>query len=113
MQAWRPANQGPVHVKVLAWPRHLLPHPPWILREPQRLAMRGERPLYLGPLRLLAGPERLESGWWSLAAGAEVEGEELALRDYYLARSPQAGLLWVYRRRSAGEPAWFLQGIYG
>ncbi|EGI77368.1 hypothetical protein HGR_06186, partial [Hylemonella gracilis ATCC 19624] len=43
----------------------------------------------------------------------EGEGQELALRDYYVAHSPGAGLLWVYRRRSAGEPAWFLQGVYG
>ncbi len=70
-----------------------------------------------GPLTLLAGPERLEAGWWSLLsnaeAEAEAEGEELALRDDYVAQSPHAGLLWVYRRRSAGEPAWFLQGVYG
>jgi protein ImuB len=46
-------------------------------------------------------------------SAAETEAEELALRGYYVARSPHAGLLWVYRRRSAGEPAWFLQGVYG
>ena len=61
----------------------------------------------------VAGPEGLEAGWWSLLSAAEMEGKELALRDYYVAHSPQAGLLWVYRRRSPGEPAWFLQGIYG
>ena len=66
-----------------------------------------------GRRTLLTGPERLESGWWSLLSAAEAEGQELALRDYYVARSPHAGLLWVYRRRSAGEPAWFLQGVYG
>jgi protein ImuB len=113
MQAWAPAGEGAVSSKVLALPRHLQLHPPWILREPLRLAMQGERPLYQGPLVMLAGPERLESGWWSLLSSAEAEGGELALRDYFVARSPQAGLLWVYRRRSAGEPAWFLQGIYG
>jgi len=31
-----------------------------------------------------------------------------ALREDYVVRSPHAGLLWVYRHRSAGEPAWFL-----
>jgi protein ImuB len=72
-------------------------------------------PLYISPVALLAGPERLESGWWSLLSSAEAEGEGLALRDYYVARIPHAGLLWMYRRRSAGEPAWFwfLQGVYG
>jgi protein ImuB len=48
-----------------------------------------------------------------LLSAAETEGQELTLRDYFVARSPHAGLLWVYRRRSAGEPAWFLQGVYG
>ena len=76
-------------------------------------AVEDEWRIYQVPLTLLAGPERLESGWWSLLSAAEAEGEELTLRDYYVARSLHAGLLWVYRRRSAGEPAWFLQGVYG
>lgn len=113
MQAWAPAVEGVVKSKPPALPQHLRLHPPWILREPLRLVVQGERPHYQGPLVMLAGPERLESGWWSLSASAEVEGEELTQRDYFVARSPHAGLLWVYRRRSAGEPAWFLQGVYG
>ncbi|QBK04691.1 translesion DNA synthesis-associated protein ImuA [Hylemonella gracilis] len=115
MQAWFAASEPAAKTKTAtpALPPHLRLHPAWILREPLRLDMQGDRPLYQGPLRMLAGPERLETGWWSFSAAAEVEGEELALRDYYVARSPQAGLLWVYRRRGGGELAWFLQGIYG
>ncbi len=115
MQRWLPAATTPVTTRKSKpkLPPHLRLHPPWLLREPLRLAVQGERPIYKGPLKLLAGPERLEAGWWSLLSSAEAEGEELALRDYYVAQSPHAGLLWVYRRRSAGEPAWFLQGIYG
>jgi len=113
MQAWRPAGEPVAKSRVPALPKHLLLHPPWILREPLRLVVQDHRPIYQGPLLMLAGPERLESGWWSLLSSAEAEGEELAQRDYFVARSPQAGLLWVYRRRSAGEPAWFLQGVYG
>jgi len=114
MQRWLPAATTATSTrKKPKLPPHLLLHPPWLLREPLRLAVQGERPIYQGPLTLLAGPERLESGWWSLLSAAETEGQELALRDYFVARSPHAGLLWVYRRRSAGEPAWFLQGLYG
>lgn len=115
MQRWLPAATAVAskHKSKTKLPPHLLLHPPWLLREPLRLAVKDERPIYQGPLTLLAGPERLESGWWSLLSAAEAEGEELALRDYYVARSPHAGLLWVYRRRSLGEPAWYLQGIYG
>lgn len=61
----------------------------------------------------LGDSEWLEFGWWSLLSAAVTEGQELALREDYVARSPHAGLLWVYRRRSAGEPAWFLQRVYG
>ncbi len=115
MQRWQPAATTPVSARKskAKLPPHLRLHPPWLLREPLRLAVQGERPIYKGPLTLLAGPERLEAGWWSLLSSAEAEGGELALRDYYVAQSPHAGLLWVYRRRSAGEPAWFLQGMYG
>lgn len=67
----------------------------------------------LRPLIALAGPERLESGWWSLlsAAAAAAEGQELALREDYVARSPHAGLLWVYRRSSAGSRLGFCRGF--
>lgn len=114
MQSWQTAvDHTPARKTKAALPPHLALHPPWILREPLRLAVKDERPIYQGPLIMLAGPERLEAGWWSLLGAAEAEGGELTLRDYYVAQSPHAGLLWVYRRRSVGEPGWFLQGIYG
>ena len=68
--------------------------------------MRDGCPQYLGSLTLLAGPQRLEAGWLDAPA---------ALRDYYIARSPQAGWVWVYRERSGpqGDAAWYLHGLYG
>lgn len=89
-------------------------YPTWLLRVPLRLAMRGERPLYQGPLQLLAGPQRLEVLGWPQGAGVLP-----TLRDYFIAQSPQAGLLWVYRERlpqalaQGSTPGWFLHGIYG
>jgi hypothetical protein len=44
---------------------------------------------------LLAGPQRLEAGWLEGAA---------ALRDYYIARSPTAGLVWIYCERLGHAP---------
>ena len=87
-------------------------YPTWLLREPLRLAVQGERPQHGGPLRLLAGPQRLEAGWWGSDAASGA-----ALRDYFIAQSEQAGLLWIYRERLAPAPAraevrWFLHGIY-
>lgn len=85
------------------------PQPSWLLNPPQRLQALRDQPLYQGPLTLLAGPQRLEAGWWD-AAAAPVR------RDYYLAHSARAGLLWLYRERGGGaaQPAgsaWFLQGL--
>ena len=51
--------------------------PLWLLPAPQPLDERRGRPLHRGALELVAGPERIESGWWD---GADVP------RDYYVAR---------------------------
>jgi protein ImuB len=72
------------------------------------------RPLYQGPLTLLAGPQRIEAAWWEPdATGAAAA--PAALRDYFVARSAQAGLLWIYRERLAqagAQPGWFLHGLF-
>jgi protein ImuB len=81
-------------------------YPTWLLERPQRLVVQRGLPQYQGPLTLLAGPQRLESGW--------LEGEA-ALRDYYVARSPRAGLVWVFcdRLPSATAPTnWYLHGLF-
>jgi protein ImuB len=90
-------------------------YPPWLLPQPLQLEVKREKPQYYGPLRLLAGPQRLETGWWDDSAQGP------ASRDYFIARSDEAGLLWVYRERLAARSGdeseaapvrWFLQGIY-
>ena len=72
------------------------PRPLWLLDPPRRLAE--------GEFALLAGPERIESGWWD---GAE------ARRDYFIARTGESSLAWIYRERGA-EPGgnWFLHGFF-
>ncbi len=118
-QRWQPALEsmaGQSHGTGAAGRHGFQPEalcPSWLLREPLRLVVRHHRPQYQGPLRLLAGPQRIEAGWW----GAE---EDAAVRDYFIAHSPQAGLLWIYRERlnpSASGDAqdtsrWFLHGLY-
>ncbi|MFM9967213.1 MAG: Y-family DNA polymerase [Burkholderiales bacterium] len=75
--------------------------PFWLLDAPRLLAEQNAVPLHEdGPLTLLAGPERIESGWWD---GGDVK------RDYFIARTPREALLWVYRERQAG---WYLHGIF-
>jgi protein ImuB len=72
------------------------PRPLWLVDPPRRLAE--------GEFALLAGPERIESGWWD---GAEAQ------RDYFIARTGESSLAWVYRQRGA-EPGrnWFLHGFF-
>ena len=82
--------------------------PTWLLASPLKLGMRHGAPQYAGPLALLTGPQRIESGW---LAGAQ----HCALRDYFVARSAQAGLVWIYRERLGGSGQgadWYLHGLY-
>lgn len=102
-----------------AGPAHAPWAPGWLLALPLRLPVHGRTPAYHGPLQLLAGPQRVEDGWWEPPDPAHPEAGCAVLRDYYLARSPQAGLLWVYRERlpaqSTGVDAsatWYLHGLY-
>lgn len=117
MQRWSPWTQAsPVHAssaEVGASQSHTTPaasllYPTWLLATPQRLSVRQGSPYYHGPLELVAGPQRLESGW--------LEGVA-ALRDYFVARSGAAGLVWIYRERQpatvASHSAWFLHGLFG
>ena len=53
-------------------------------------------------MTLLAGPERIESGWW--------DGNDVA-RDYFVARNPAQSLLWIYRERREGG-GWYLHGFF-
>ena len=77
--------------------------PLWLLAQPEALTTHRGRPRRDGTLELLAGPERIESGWWD---GGDVR------RDYYVAQTTAGARLWIYRD-CTGERAWFLHGIFG
>ncbi len=90
-------------------PEDLLPHPVWLLPQPQPLAEREAMPLFQGRLLLLlSGPERIETGWWD---------GEVATRDYFIAQAADGALVWVFRQRlpvrDPAEPLWYLHGWYG
>ncbi|WP_085315640.1 Y-family DNA polymerase [Derxia lacustris] len=85
-----------------------LPRPTWLLSRPVRLRVRNERPWHHGDLRLIAGPERVEGGWWD-----EIRPAEPAVRDYFIAENTDAELLWLFReRRGSGDEHWFLHGKF-
>lgn len=76
--------------------------PLWLLERPEPLECEGGRPAAGGELALLAGPERIEAGWW--------DGRPAA-RDYFVARNPRGETWWVYRERRAPF-GWFLHGFF-
>jgi protein ImuB len=74
---------------------------------PQPLLARQEQPEYGGALRLLAGPERIESGWWDFGSPQRAS----VFRDYFVARNPQGQTLWIYRELAAPR-GWYLHGLF-
>jgi protein ImuB len=105
-----PARAGPPLRRAEVLERCAVARPVWLLPQALPLAQRQSRPLLDGDaLQLLAGPERIEAGWWD---GEAVE------RDYFIAQQPGGALVWIYRARmplsaqSEGE-GWFLQGRFG
>lgn len=80
--------------------------PFWLLARPEPLAEIAGRPHRRGPLRLLAGPERIESGWWD-----QQEGMGDVRRDYFIALTQDECWAWVFRELKA-PGGWFLHGWF-
>jgi protein ImuB len=85
--AWRRVEPGEWDPRTHAAPG---PRPAWLL-EPRKLKETE--------FTALAGPERIESGWW--------DGDD-AKRDYFVARLPNAALAWVFRE----DGEWYLHGLF-
>ncbi|MBB3261323.1 DNA polymerase Y family protein [Paraburkholderia sp. WP4_3_2] len=85
-----------------------LPRPSWLLEAPIQLIMRGHRPFYGTPLRMVSPGERIECGW---------QDGETVTRDYFVAESENNLHYWIYRERVGSrderEPRWFLHGLFG
>jgi protein ImuB len=84
-----------------------LTRPVWLLPQAQPLADRQSAPWLDGrPLQVLAGPERIETGWW--------DGEP-AVRDYFIAQAHDGTLVWIFRPRlpaTTQGSGWFLHGRF-
>ncbi|MGQ0749132.1 MAG: Y-family DNA polymerase [Betaproteobacteria bacterium] len=100
-RAWRLCRAGESPAPGI--PPEFSARPLWLLARPQPLREVAAIPHHEGPLSMLAGPERIESGWW--------DGHDVT-RDYFVACNPAQSLFWIYRERSA-SPVWHLHGIFG
>jgi protein ImuB len=107
MCRWQTADEALPRKSV---PINEWPQPGFILGAPLKLLVRGERPYYQGELQLLVGPQRVEGGWWDRdEAAGQIRN---VVRDYWVAQSAQAGVLWVFQTRLDEAPAWFLHGVF-
>lgn len=70
--------------------------PAWLLETPKPL-------ISLHGLQLVAGPERIESGWW--------DGNDVC-REYFVARTRENALWWVFRELR-GDGDWYVHGYFG
>jgi len=108
------ARLGTNAVKGLNCHQDHRPEHSWSLREldePVVYAERPQRPLWLLPkpkrcridqYHILAGPERIESGWW--------DGNDCR-RDYFVARDNDGSTLWVFQEYKP-DPGWYLHGLF-
>ncbi|MBN8737768.1 MAG: DNA polymerase Y family protein [Xanthomonadales bacterium] len=93
-RAWRVENpsRGTRHFRGVD--ESLPPRPTWLLARPIPLRERVAR--------VLAGPERIESGWWD---GADMR------RDYYVVETASHQRAWAFRPAGEGGP-FMLQGWF-
>ena len=75
--------------------------PLWLLETPRRLQILDDAPALDGPLTLLTGPERIESGWW--------DGNDVG-RDYFIAEDTSGTRCWIFREHNS--TSWYLQGLF-
>ncbi len=85
-------------------PLHAPSRPLWLLTMPKPLREIDSQPHDPdnGPLSLIAGPERIEAGWW--------DGQSVS-RDYFVARNTMQSLLWIYRERNPAA-RWYMHGFF-
>ncbi len=96
--ALAPAQTGPTQSPGLQRPAWMLEPAQALLHEQHAVWLNGRR------LRLMQGPERIQTGWWS------PDGHRQ--RDYFVAQDEQGHRYWVYRDLTQ-EQAWFLHGVFG
>ncbi len=75
--------------------------PPWLLRKPRSIAVRNGQPWINGALKIIQGPERIETGWWESAS---------VRRDYFVSLTSNGRRLWIFHDIRTDH--WFIHGIF-
>lgn len=86
-----------------AHPQTYPTRPIWLLPTPHPLTVENGCVQWHGPLTLLSGPERIESGWWDHLH---------VTRDYFIAVNTAGERLWIFRHPSNGIWEWYLHGLF-
>ncbi|HTN50229.1 MAG TPA: DNA polymerase Y family protein [Burkholderiaceae bacterium] len=110
-RAWRAVPLAVDEARAGPPPLPAAPRPLLLLSDPQPLPARNDQPLYRDPLTLVAGPERIECGWWDLGGPATGSPARAVHRDYFVARNGRGQWLWIYRELAAPR-GWFLHGLF-
>ena len=79
-----------------------MPRPMLLLPVPRRLLVDSDVPLCHGKINILAGPERIECGWW--------DGQPIC-RDYFVGRNPHGETMWLYQDHR-DLTNWHLHGYF-
>lgn len=113
MQTWEPATDLRRRRGAAVRPADI-PLPTWLLAKPLKLHVQDHYPVYQGKLKLLAGPHRVEGGWWDRSEGGQgVESTRQVQRDFWVAASENAGLLCIFQERLAHDAvSWYLLGVF-
>ncbi|MDD2989763.1 MAG: DNA polymerase Y family protein [Zoogloea sp.] len=98
-RAWRWIDPSPTSNAAPTGPLDLpsSPRPLWLLATPRPIARPAAE-------SLLTGPERIEAGWWDGPA-ATIN------RDYFVARSHDDCLVWIFQERQPPH-GWFIHGYF-
>ena len=75
--------------------------PSWLLRIPKALTSAYDITHLRGPLTIIDGPERIETGWWD---------DQDIKRDYFIALTQDHSQVWIYKDTTSNH--WFLHGIF-
>jgi protein ImuB len=106
-KAWQRVSQQQINIassQTIQLPDN---HRPLFLLTPPRVMQTDDHGPYLnGKLALLAGPERIDFGWWD-----RPTLNETITRDYYVATHSESGALyWIFHYVDYGK--WYLHGIF-